>query len=127
MINKKKETKAYQDAFQKALKIIQQSGYDSESIKADFEGYEQPSKLTNQASEVSFIPDITVTSNGSKSYYEISHKTDDATLLASKWKLLETMASVKSGTFKVFAPKGHIKFTEEFVSKNNIDAEIIKI
>ena len=125
MINKKKESKAYRDAFEKALQKIRSVGFDE--IKADFEGYEQPSKLINKSSDVTFIPDITAMNDGRKHYFEISQKGDPRDLLLSKWKLLETMAKVRNGAFKVFAPKGHIKFTEEFVSTYSIDAEIIRI
>jgi len=125
MINKKKETKAYKDAFEKAIQKLRSVGFDN--IKADFEGYDIPAKLVNQAAEITFIPDITAVSDGRKHYFEISQKGDPKDLLKSKWKLLETMASVRNGEFKVFAPKGHIKFTEEFVNSNNINAEIIRI
>ena len=125
MINKNRESKAFNDAFEKALLKLRQVGYTD--IKADYEDYERPPGLINQRTKETFIPDITAISDERKHYFEISQKSDPKDLLVSKWKLLESMAQMRNGTFKIFAPKGTIKFTEGFIDKYNIKAEIIRI
>ena len=100
-------------------------GYDQ--IKADCEGYDQPGGFKNAASDQYLIPDLTAFRDQSKSYFEISLKTEDHTQLATKWKLLESMAKLRNGLFKIFAPRGHVRFTREMVEKYSIEAEIIPI
>lgn len=125
MINKNRESKGFNDAFEKALLKLKQVGYTD--IKADYQDFERPPSLINQRTQESFVPDITAVSDDRKHYFEISQKNDPNDLLVSKWKLLEVMAKMRNGTFKIFAPKGTIKFTEGFVDKYNIKAEIIRL
>lgn len=125
MINKKRDTKGFVDAFEKALLKLRQVGYTD--IKADYEDFERPPGMTNQRTQETFIPDITAISDDRKHYFEISQKNDPNDLLVSKWKLLESIAKMRNGTFKIFAPKGTIKFTEGFIEKYNIKAEIIRL
>lgn len=111
--------------YQEAIQWLNKFGFDE--LKADCEGYEAPAKLRNAASDSYFVPDITAQRDQSKSYFEISLKTDDIANLATKWKLLESMAKLRNGLFKIFAPRGHVRFTREMVEKYSIDAEIIPI
>lgn len=113
--------------YQDAIQWLNKFGFDA--IRADCEGYDPPAKLTNAASDSDqfFVPDITALRENSKSYFEISLKTESERQLVTKWKLLESMASLRNGDFKIFAPRGHVRFTREIVEKHSISAEIISI
>lgn len=125
MIDKNKESQSYQTTIEKAVMKIKQKGYDQ--VKADCEGFDVPAQLVNQANEHAYVPDITAYRDGRKSYFEIAQKSDPERLLVSKWKLLESLAAARGGIFQIFIPKGHIKFTQEFISRHNINAELERI
>ena len=73
------------------------------------------------------IPDITGEKWGGKGYFEISKKDVDPSELASKWKVLELLAKMKSGEFQIYVPHGSMQFTQRIIDKYNIQAELVKI
>lgn len=111
--------------FEEAVSWLTKYGYDQ--IKADCDGYDAPGGFKNANSEQMLVPDLTAFREQSKSYFEISLKTESKSELATKWKLLESMAKLRNGLFKIFAPRGHVRFTREMVEKYSIEAEIIPI
>ena len=98
-----------------------------EQIKADTTEWESPAKMVNTSSGVEFTPDITARMHGAKVYAEIAHKTEDERKLVTKWRLLETVARMKKGAFKIFVPRGHLKFTRDLLSRHNMEPELIKM
>ena len=64
---------------------------------------------------------------GRKSYVEIAIKTENVQRRISKWNLLSTLATMKSGKLFLFAPKGHQTFTEKIVKKHLLNAAVIYI
>jgi len=116
----------YDNTLEKVIEQVERSGFSE--IKAEFKDLEKPAALRSQKDDLSYIPDATgVNSLGRKAYFEIGRKVKDTEKLASKWKLLETLANIKEGVFKIFVPHGSMKFTKEIVEKYHINAEIVKI
>ena len=122
---KESRSKSYEKLLEKAIKQVQNMGY--ENIKASFEDFEVPASLINKNTEEEFIPDLTATKNGSKSYFEISEKEEDQTKLVGKWKLLGVMSQMKNGMFQVFVPKGKLMYTKTILKDHNIEAAIHKL
>lgn len=123
-----KETRKskYEETLEQVIKNIEQSGF--VEIRADHGTYEPPAKLVSQTKKDIYIPDATAENRiGGKAYFEISRKVKEPQKLVNKWKLLDTLASLKNGVFKIFVPHGSMKFTRELVNKYNINAELIKI
>lgn len=98
-----------------------------EDIKADIDGFEQPSRLVRQSDEFEFTPDATAQRKGRKYYFELAIKTDALRKLITKWKLLATLAHLKTGKFQIFVPHGNMKFTRELLENNDIQADIVKL
>lgn len=101
---------------------LESKGY--ENIKADIDEYDTPASYTNKSTNTQFVPDITATKDGSKYYFEIAMKTDEQTKLAGKWRLLATLAEMKNGMLKIFAPHGQMAFTNRLLKKHNINCEV---
>ncbi len=116
------------DIIQTVAELVEKKGYDE--VRADLlEGYESPSKLVRKNSDQSdvYVPDVTGIKRGRKDYFEIALKTDEPAKLASKWKLLGTVAKMKRGSFFLVVPKGHFRFASEIIKKYDIEAELIKL
>jgi len=54
-------------------------------------------------------------------------KTEENDRQVSKYKLLSTMAGMKSGKLYLLAPKGHKAYVDKMVKKYNISADVISI
>lgn len=125
MLQQTRSKTSYDELLSNVIEKIKKQGYDN--IRADLSDYEAPYQLIGQTKKVNFTPDVTATKNEGKAYFEISSKVDNPNDLINKWKLLETLATMKNGTFKIFVPHGHMKFTQELVKDNNIHAELVKL
>lgn len=122
------ETRAeikYDANIQEALAVLKKQGFSE--FKADIPDFESPARLKGKSGMYEFAPDITAHKNGLKGYFEISAKTPEVELLVTKWKVLASLARVKDGWFKIFVPRGQMRFTKEVVDKYNIEADIIKL
>ncbi len=116
---------SYDEVLANVIEKVKKQGYDN--IRADLSDYESPHPLIGKTNKVDFTPDATATKNEGKAYFEISTKMDNPNELINKWKLLETLAGMKNGTLQIYVPHGHMKFTQELVKENNIQAKIVKI
>lgn len=125
MLQQTRSKTSYNELLSSVIERVKKQGYDN--IKADLGDYESPYQLIGQTKDVNFTPDVTATKNDGKAYFEISTKVDNPNDLINKWKLLETLASMKKGKFQIFVPHGHMKFTQELVRDNNINAQVIKL
>ena len=115
----------YQEAMNRAVDYVQNLGF--ENIRARHSDYDEPAHLVMQGQDKTFIPDITAMKNGGKYYFEIADRSEDATEIVGKWKLMATLADMKSGDLRIFVPYGCMKFTTEILEKKHIKAEIIKL
>jgi len=118
---KEKNTELYE----KALHWAKKHGFSN--IKANTEEFETPAGFTRKGAEEAFIPDISGNRLGGKSYVEIAMKTELNDEQVSKYKLLSTMAGIKSGKLYLLAPKGHKAYVDKMVKQFNISAEVISI
>jgi hypothetical protein len=109
--------------FEKALTWAKRNGMSD--LKANFEDYETPTTFSKEGEDSPYIPDITGSKNGHKSYLEIATKNGEVGRKVSKWKLLSTLASMKNGKLFLLAPKGHKAFTEKLVKQHDLNAEIV--
>lgn len=122
MLKELRSEDKYEKRLRKVVKKLENGRY--ENIRADLEGYEQPAKLINKATNTAYIPDVTAVKDGNKYYFEIAMKTDDELKLAGKWNLLSTLASMKDGMLKIFAPHGQMAFTKRLTKQFNIQCEM---
>jgi len=105
--------------------VVKKKGY--EHIKANIEGYDQPTSFVNSRTGNEYIPDITAERFGKKSYFEVAIKNNQVRKLVNKWELLSNLANMKKGKFHLLAPRGHFAFTQRLCAKHNIMANIIKL
>ena len=110
---------ATEEYFNKAIDWAKNKGITG--IKANCEGFEQPTVFTAVGGEEPITPDVTGKKFDSKIYIEIATKTDDVRRQVSKWKLLSTIAEMKGGKLILLAPKGHKAFTEQILKRHNLD------
>jgi hypothetical protein len=126
MIRDGKQTKKNDALILAAVKYLEKKGF--ENISADVEGYPRPAVLSRQGHDSSFVPNILVTTTRGKHYYEVVPEgIQDETLLASKWTLLSSLASMRDGDFHLFVPYGKLRYTQDFMNRYQIQAEIIKL
>ncbi|MFY0600583.1 MAG: hypothetical protein JXR03_13005 [Cyclobacteriaceae bacterium] len=104
---------------------VKKQGYSD--IRADLEEYEAPTQIIGKTNDVNFTPDLTAIKDEGKNYFEIAQKIENTRDLVNKWKLLETLAGMKKGTFQIFVPHGQMKFTQELILEHNIKAKLIKL
>ncbi len=123
---KERRKDTYEETLEKVIDNIEKSGFTE--IKADFQDLEKPARLVSQKEDDIFIPDATAKNRqGDRAYFEISRRTTEPRKLINKWKVLDTVANLKSGIFKIFVLRGSMKFTRELVNRHNISAELVKI
>jgi len=113
------------ELYEKALHWAKKNGFSK--IKANTDEYETPAGFTKKGATEAFIPDVSGVRLGGKSYVEIAMKTEDNNEQVSKYKLLSTMAGMKSGKLYLLAPKGHKAYVDKMVKQYNISAEVISI
>lgn len=115
----------YDKKLKAAVALVKGKGFDE--IRASIDPYENPKPIVSKNSDLAFIPDITARKKGGKAYFEISKRGEDVDQVAGKWQLLQVMANLRNGVFKIFVPKGSMQFTQRLVNKYNIRAELVKI
>lgn len=125
MLQQTRSKTSYDELLSNVIEKIKKQGYDN--IRADLSEYEAPFQLKGKTNDVNFTPDVTATKNEGKAYFEISSKTDNPNDLINKWKLLEMLARMKNGIFKIYVPHGHMKFTQEILKDHKIHAELVKL
>ncbi len=91
------------------------------------EEYPETAKIERPSSGDFLTPDITATKNDLKSYFEIAIKTPDTDILISKWMILSQLANRKGGALHILAPKGHYRFSEDIITRGNINVKLIKL
>lgn len=107
------------DFLERSVDYLSAKGFDN--IKADLDGYDSPTSFVKQSNGQNITPDITATKNGRKYFFDVSLKSEKATLLKSKWKLLDTVARLKSNRFRVITTRGHVNFTDNLLKEMNLD------
>lgn len=103
---------------------VARNGYSE--IRANIEGFEAPSTLSNKESDDKLVPDITAIKRGGRWYIEVVRKDADAEKTVSKWKLLSILGKNKGGGLILIAPAGSFAFAERLSKKHDINAQIIK-
>ena len=125
MLQQTRSKISYDEVLTNVIEKVKKLGYNN--IRADLTDYEAPHQLIGKTNNVNFTPDVTAEKNDGKAYFEIATKMDNPNELINKWKLLETLASMKNGIFQIYVPHGHMKFTQELIKDHNINAELLKI
>ena len=113
------------ELYERAIHWAKKNGFSN--IKANTEDYETPAGFTRRNEDIAYVPDISGVRLGGKSYVEIAMKTEENEEQVSKYKLLSTMASMKSGKLYLLAPKGHKAYVDKMVKQYNISADVISI
>ncbi len=103
---------------------VARNGYSE--VRANIDGFETPSALSNKESEDKLVPDITAVKRGGRWYIEVVRKDGDAERTVSKWKLLSILGKSKGGGLILIAPAGSFAFAERLSKKHDIPAKIIK-
>ena len=108
-----------------SITYLENKGF--ENIKADVEGYVTPKSYLKKGSDISITPDIVAEKAGRKHYFEIGLKSEEPTLLKSKWRFLDVLTRMRDDRFKVITRRGHYKFTQDMLDDLNLDKEPIKL
>ncbi|WP_272022626.1 hypothetical protein [Olleya namhaensis] len=98
-----------------------------ENIKADLQGYEQPSTFVKKEDNMVIVPDITAYKRTKKYIFELGIKSDKPKALKTKWRLLDVVTRMKDQRFKIITTKGHYSFTNTMLSELNLDKTLMKI
>ena len=114
----KTDKEKYTDILKESLSYLENRGY--ENIKADVEGYETPKSFSKVGSDVNITPDIVAEKEGQRHYFELSLKSEEPSLLKSKWLFLDALSRLKSNRFRIITTKGHYKFTENMLEDINL-------
>ena len=113
------------NCYKKWISNLEKKGF--ENIKAEVDGYETPKSYLKVGSDISITPNIVAERNGTKHYFEISLKSEEPTLLKSKWQFLDTFTKMKDHRFKIITRRGHFKFTREMLNDLHLDKEPIQL
>jgi len=105
--------------------FVSRGGYTE--VKANIEGFETPSALSNKESEDRVVPDITALKRGGRWYIEVVRKDSEVEKTVSKWKLLSMLGKARNGGLILMAPSGQYAFAERLIKKHDIHAKIIKM
>ena len=103
---------------------VAKNGYSE--IKANIEGYDTPSGLSNRESDDKLIPDISAVKRGGRWYIEVVRKDADPEKTVSKWKLLSILGKSRGGGLILIDPAGSFAFAERLTKKHDIMVQIIK-
>ncbi len=114
-----------QEFLKETLTYLENKGFDN--IKANMEGYETPKSYIKKGSDVTITPDIVAEKEGRKHYFEIGLKSEEPTLLKSKWRFLDVLTRMKDHRFKIVTRRGHYKFTQDMIDDLNLDKNPIKL
>ena len=121
----KTEKQENQAFLEESISYLLKSGY--ENIKADAEGYDMPKSYLKKGSDISIRPDIMAEKAGRNHYFELGLKSEESTLLKSKWRFLEVLTRMKDDRFKIITKRGHYKFTNDMLEDLNLDKQPIKL
>ncbi|MDX2304798.1 MAG: hypothetical protein NW226_18450 [Microscillaceae bacterium] len=120
------QEESYSKLVSTAVRLIKRQGF--EDIRADLEDFEKPAALSQQGSDVVYIPDITAYGKLGKCYFEIvSKEAKNKEETISKWKLLSRLAQMKNGTFFLLVPRGMMRFAVQIIELHNIKADVLKL
>lgn len=108
-----------------ALQRVRQLGF--ESIRSRLDSEEQTAHLRMKDSNQRMQPDITAEKHGGKHYFEVATREDDPGQTLQKWLLLSRLAELKGGVFRIFVPKGSMRYTQSLMRKGKIRGEVIKL
>lgn len=120
-----KDKQENESFLKESLNYIENLGF--ENIQADMEGYKTPKSYLKKGSDISITPDIVAEKAGRKHYFEIGLKSDEPTLLKSKWRFLDVLTRMKDDRFKIITRRGHYKFTQDMLDDLNLDKDPIKL
>ena len=113
------------ELLEKSIRYLEHKGF--EDIKVDMEGYEKPKSYLQKSSSISLTPDITAFRAGTMHYFEISVKSEEPTLLKTKWRFLDVLTRMKDQRFKIITARGHYKFTNDMLNDLNLEKTPIKL
>jgi hypothetical protein len=105
--------------------FVSRGGYTE--VKANIEGFETPSALSNKESEDRVIPDITALKRNGRWYIEVVRKDGEVEKTVSKWKLLSMLGKARNGGLILMAPSGQYAFAERLTKKHDIHCKIVKM
>jgi hypothetical protein len=110
-----------------SISYLENKGFDN--IQADVDGYVTPKSYLKKGrgNDVSITPDIVAEKAGRKHYFEIGLKSEEPTLLKSKWRFLDVLTRMKDDRFRVITRRGHYKFTQDMLDDLNLDKVPIKL
>lgn len=98
-----------------------------EDIKADMKGFDSPKTFQKRGSEHVVTPDIVAFKDGRQHYFELSVKSENPSLLKSKWRFLTKLSELKDHEFNIITARGHYKFTNEILRELNLKIKPIKL
>lgn len=113
---------------EKAINWVQSKGM--HTIRSEHDDFEDPTSFTRhgKSGDITFTPAITAFHRTRKRYIEVANKNvEDVKKLASKWKLLSTLASRSGGEFYILAPHGHKAFAQRLIDKYNLNSKVVTI
>ncbi|MEO6131581.1 MAG: hypothetical protein ABIQ02_07020 [Saprospiraceae bacterium] len=105
--------------------FVSRGGYSE--VKANIDGFETPSALSNKESEDRVVPDITALKRNGRWYIEVVRKDSEVEKTVSKWKLLSMLGKAKNGGLILMAPSGQFAFAERLTKKHDIHCKIVKM
>ena len=120
------EKQEHKELIEKTIKYLEDHGYTD--IKADIEGYESPKSFKMKSKDEDITPDIVATNkNGKVQYIEVGVKSDQPNLLKTKWKLLDTLATMKNRAFRVVAHRGSYQFTDNLMKELDLQKSAVRL
>ena len=112
-------------AIKDSVHYLENKGF--ENIKADIDGFETPKSYFKMDSDVVITPNIVAERSGVKHYFEVSLKSQQTTILKSKWRFLEVLTQMRNQKFRIITRRGHYKFTNEMLNDLNLKKDVIKL
>jgi len=115
------------DFLKESISYLENKGFDN--IQANIDGYITPKSYLKKGrgNDISITPDIVAEKAGRKHYFEIGLKSEEPTLLKSKWRFLDVLTRMKDDRFRVITRRGHYKFTQDMLDDLNLDKVPIKL
>lgn len=121
-----KQQKEKKKFFQNALEWAERKGF--HSIKASYGDFERPKSFKSMSTEDAVSPDMSAIKRTHKNYFEIGLKAkDEVRRIATKWKLLATLAAREGGKLYILAPRGHRSFVQGMVDQYKLNSQVVSI
>jgi len=112
--------------FREALSWAERKGF--HTIKASFGDFERPKSFKSLSMEYAFSPDMSAIKRTHKNYFEIGLKADDGVRrIATRWKLLATLAAREGGKLYILAPRGHRSFVQGMIDQYKLNSQVVSI